>query len=98
MTPPPNHLFERFRREGSRCDYERLVETYRPLVHSVCRRFLRHGPDVDDASQETFLKFARHRLTIHGSVAGWLSSTASATSLDLIRRATRERRRIETAH
>jgi RNA polymerase sigma factor (sigma-70 family) len=98
MTSGPNHLFERFQCEGSRCDYERLVETYRPLVHSVCRRFLRNPPDVEDASQETFLKFARHRQTIQGSVGGWLSSTASAASLDLIRRALRERRRIEVAH
>src|SRR4051812_2090976 len=98
MAPGPEHLFERFAREGDRRGFYSLIEKYSPLVDSVCRRFLRSRQDVEDAAQETFLKLARHRENISGSLAAWLSATASATSLDLIRRTVRQRRRIIAAH
>lgn len=75
--------------------YEQLVEAYRPLVYSVCRRYLRDPADVDDAAQETFLKLSRHLDDISGHVSGWLTSVAYTTCLNLIRSGTRERRRRE---
>src|SRR5688500_15098171 len=88
-----DELLERCRREQDRRAYEELVEAHRPLVASVCRRFLRDPDDLDDAVQETFLKFAANLDTLTGSVPAWLSATAQAASVDLIRRSIRERNR-----
>src|SRR5436190_10508938 len=91
--PMQNELLQRFARDRSPQAIAALIECYRPLVYSVCRRYLRRREDVEDAAQETFLKLARHAPSIHGSVPGWLTATAHTTSLELIRRATREHRR-----
>ena len=88
-------LFRKFLRDRDPASHERLVRAYRPLVASVCRRFLQRDEDVDDAVQETFLKLAQHAHTIRGSPTSWLLSTAYSTAGDLIRRTLRERRRRE---
>ena len=89
----PQELFDKYRCDRDRRDYERLVEIHRPLVTSVCRRLLRDPNDVDDVVQETFLKLAGSLDTVSGSLAGWLVATARAASVDLIRREVRERNR-----
>lgn len=86
-------LLEKFIAEPQDRIYEQLVQLYRPLVYSVCRRYLREAADIDDAVQETFLKFSVRLGSINGSVSAWLASVASNTSLDLIRSRTRESRR-----
>jgi DNA-directed RNA polymerase specialized sigma24 family protein len=86
-------LFRKFLRDRDPASHERLVRAYRPLVASVCRRFLQRDEDVDDAVQETFLKLAQHAHTIRGSPTSWLLATAYSTAGDLIRRTLRERRR-----
>jgi RNA polymerase sigma factor (sigma-70 family) len=88
-------LFRKFLRERDAASHEQVVRAYRPLVASVCKRFLRRAEDVDDAVQETFLKLAQHAHTIRGSPTSWLLATAYATAVDLIRQALRERRRRE---
>ena len=88
-----HHLRERFQAESRPQLYQRLVETHRPLVYSVCRRYLRDPADVDDAVQETFLKLSAGIDCIHGHVSGWLTSVAYTTCLHLIRTSTREQRR-----
>lgn len=88
-----DELLERYLMDGKPRIFDRVVEQYRPLVYSVCRRYLRDPADVDDAAQETFLKFSRSLEDIHGHVAGWLTSAAYTTCLNLIRGSTRERRR-----
>jgi RNA polymerase sigma factor (sigma-70 family) len=84
-------LFDRYCDAREPRIYEALVEVYRPLVVSVCRRRLNRPEDVEDAVQETFLKFARHASGIERSAAAWLAATAQAASIDLIRRASRDR-------
>jgi RNA polymerase sigma factor (sigma-70 family) len=88
-----DELFDRYRCDRDRATYERLVETHRPMVASVCRRYLRDPEDVDDVVQETFLKLAGHIDSVSGSLGAWLASTAQAASVDLIRRSVRERNR-----
>ena len=88
-----DELFERYRADRDRRSYERLVESHRPLVSSVCRRLLRDPNDVDDVVQETFLKLAEHIDSINASMSGWLTATARAASVNLIRREIRERNR-----
>jgi RNA polymerase sigma factor (sigma-70 family) len=88
-----DELFERHQCDRDRRSYERLVATHRPLVATVCRRFLRDPDDLDDAVQETFLKLAGNIDSVTGSITGWLASTAQAASIDLIRRSIRERNR-----
>src|SRR3954464_15908861 len=41
---------------AAREQIERIVAQYRPLIYSVCRRYLRRPDDVEDAAQETALK------------------------------------------
>src|SRR5690348_4378589 len=89
----PDVLLERYQCDRDRRAYERLVDTHRPLVRAVCRRWLRDPDDVDDVVQETFLKLAGHIDQVNGSVAAWLTTTAQANSVDLIRRSVRQRNR-----
>jgi RNA polymerase sigma-70 factor (ECF subfamily) len=85
--------WNRFRIDGTPAAWDRLVDAYRPLVASVCRRYFRRPQDVEDAVQETFLKLFRHAEAVRGEVASWLISTAHTTSVDMIRVAISERRR-----
>src|SRR5688572_29934343 len=72
---------------------ERLVEAHRPMVSSVCRRWLRDPNDVEDVVQETFLKLAGHIDSVNGCVPAWLAATAQAGTANFIRREIRERNR-----
>src|SRR5687767_8147177 len=89
MNEPENQPSERFEPRA----FEELFEQHRPLVRSVCQRYLRDPEDVEDAVQETFLKFLTQSRELHGSIRGWLASVAHTTSIDCIRRAGGERER-----
>src|SRR5688572_28156003 len=89
----PDELFEKYKCDRDRLAYERLLESHRPLVTSVCRRLLRDPNDVEDVVQETFLKLAGHIDSVTGSITAWLAATAQSTSVDLIRRQVSERNR-----
>jgi RNA polymerase sigma factor (sigma-70 family) len=92
-----HELFEKLKRDRDRQSYERLVQTHRALVASVCRRFLRDPDDVDDVVQETFLKLGQHIGQLTGSLRCGCrrrrSRPASISSIDFIRRAIRKRNR-----
>ena len=85
--PPGPHIL------GDDRVYDQYIQAYRPMVYSVCRRYLRNPEDVEDAVQETFIKMTRYLHQVHGSIVAWLTSTAYSSSIDLIRRAASEERR-----
>src|SRR5687768_3957504 len=92
-------LLEPFRRDKDPRLLEPIAEAFRPLVLSVCRRYLWAAEDVDDAAQETFVRFVRSADGINDSLAGWFAATAHAASVDLIRKALRaERHRRQLRH
>lgn len=41
--------------------FERFVSKYHAVIFAVCLSFLRHRQDAEDATQETFSRFYRHR-------------------------------------
>src|SRR5437763_15252206 len=86
-------LFQRYLHDADPRTREKLIQAYRPLVFSVCRRFRRDPQDVEDAAQDTFLKFVQGAAAITGSASAWLASAAHTSSIDLIRRTMSEKRR-----
>lgn len=70
-----------------------LVENYQGLVFGVCRRRLSSLQDAEDATQETFLKFAKAADEIRVSIAAWLHTCATRTAIDFARRNARTRAR-----
>jgi len=58
--------------------FSELVERHGPMVLGVCRQFLRHSHDADDAFQATFLVLVRkaHAIRTGDSLAPWLYSVA----------------------
>jgi RNA polymerase sigma factor (sigma-70 family) len=69
--------------------FQDLVREYHPMVHGICQRILGRGVEVEDAVQETFIKFAQKAGDIRANPSAWLHSCARTTALDL----QRERRR-----
>lgn len=66
--------------------FEVVTLRYRAMVLGTCLRALRSMADAEDATQETFLKLARHAKDVRASLAAWLHRTAQTTSLDQLRR------------
>jgi RNA polymerase sigma factor (sigma-70 family) len=62
-----------------------LVRRHGPMVHAVCRRRLRAGPDADDAFQVTFMVLARDAAKVarRESLPGWLYRVAYLVALKL---------------
>ncbi|MEM1107578.1 MAG: sigma-70 family RNA polymerase sigma factor [Planctomycetota bacterium] len=75
--------------------FDRVIERYWSLVLSVCRAQVSDHHEAEDAAQETFIKFMRHREQITGNVGAWLTATARTTAIDHVRRAIRQRARRE---
>jgi RNA polymerase sigma factor (sigma-70 family) len=63
-----------------------VFESHVHLVHGICSRILKRPSDIDDAVQETFIKFNSHVDEIHSNVSSWLHSCARTTALDIARR------------
>lgn len=76
--------------------FRQLVHTYQSLVYASCRRLLDNPADVADATQETFVRLAKHAGRINRNVAAWLHATARTVANDR-RRSDRSRQQREAA-
>jgi RNA polymerase sigma-70 factor (ECF subfamily) len=76
--------------------FAEIVRRYSPRVFQVASRFFRERSQVEDASQEVFLRFYTHLADYEGrgSLEGWLIRIATTTCLNLLRAS---RRRPESA-
>jgi RNA polymerase sigma-70 factor (ECF subfamily) len=75
-------------RSGDRRAFEALFRKHHRRVFSMCTRLLRHGNDVDDAVQQTFLEAWRslHRFEGRSLFSTWLTRIAIHTTFSLRRR------------
>src|SRR5260370_26089868 len=73
-----DEALQRFTAQQDESAFAALMQRHGPLVLSVCRHFLRHEQDAEDAFQATFLVLARQAGTIRKerSVANWLYGVA----------------------
>lgn len=86
-------LVQAFQR-GNPGAYDEIYRLYAPRIRRVCARMLKNPQDVEEATQETFLKAfqALGRFNGQYQLGAWLSRIASNVCLDLIRS------RARTAH
>lgn len=70
-----------------------LVARYQAMVFATCVRVLGDRTDAEDAAQETFFKLARSAASVRGSLPAWLHTTATGTSIDIVRKRGSDRRR-----
>lgn len=75
--------FARSRDPGA---FEVLLERYQRMVLSTCLRVLGDRGHAEDATQETFLKLARHAGEISTNAGAWLHRCATRTAIDAQRR------------
>jgi RNA polymerase sigma factor (sigma-70 family) len=77
--------------------FTELVERHSPMVYSVCLRVLGDEHLAEDATQTTFLVFARkaRSLPSHTVLSGWLHVTARTSAQQLLRTAIRRARHEE---
>lgn len=73
--------------QGRRDAYDEIYRLYAPRIRRVCSRMLKNSQDVDEATQETFLKAyqALGRFNGQYQLGAWLSRIASNVCLDQIR-------------
>lgn len=70
-------------REGDQEAWEGLIRRYQPLVRSVARGFRLTAADVDDVSQNVWLKLVQHldQLREPRALPGWLTVTTANAAL-----------------
>lgn len=73
--------------QGNSGAYDEIYRLYAPRIRRVCARMLKNPQDVDEATQETFLKAyqALGRFNGQYQLGAWLSRIASNVCLDHIR-------------
>ncbi|MEL7484037.1 MAG: sigma-70 family RNA polymerase sigma factor [Planctomycetota bacterium] len=74
--------------------FEVLLERYQRMVLATCLRVLGDRGHAEDATQETFLKLARHAGEITSNAGAWLHRCATRTAIDA-QRSLRVRREAE---
>lgn len=74
--------------EGRELAFTLLVQRYQALVRSIVSRYLRQEQEIEEATQDTFLRAFR---SLHGfrgdcKFSTWLTRVAISTSLNALRR------------
>jgi RNA polymerase sigma factor (sigma-70 family) len=66
-------------RKGDQGAWNELVGRYMPLVWSICRRYQLSRADIDDVSQNVWLRTVEHLKALREPAAlpGWLATTTS---------------------
>jgi RNA polymerase sigma factor (sigma-70 family) len=77
-----NTAFQHFLATNDQASFHEMVREYHGFVYGICRRILGHPADVDDAVQETFIKFAVKAGDIRSGPTAWLHTCARTTALD----------------
>jgi RNA polymerase sigma-70 factor (ECF subfamily) len=74
--------------EGDADAFRTLVERHQTRLFAVARHYTRHGAEVEDIVQETFLKaFAKlSTFQLQSSFSTWIHRIAVNTALDLLKR------------
>jgi RNA polymerase sigma-70 factor, ECF subfamily len=77
----------RLSQEADEKAFAEIVRRYSPRVFQVASRFFRERSQVEDASQEVFLRAYTHLADYEGrgSLEGWLTRIATTTCLNLLR-------------
>ena len=72
--------------------FAEIVRRYSPRVFQIASRFFRESGQVEDASQEIFLRAYTHLGDYEGrgSLEGWLTRIATTTCLNLLRNSQRQ--------
>jgi RNA polymerase sigma factor (sigma-70 family) len=74
-------------RAGDQAAWDRLVERFLPLVHSIAARHRLTRADADDVNQTVWLRLVEHLDEIRNpnALAGWIATTTRHESLRLLR-------------
>ena len=87
-------------KSGDEAAFERLVAPLRPRLRSVIRRMVGHPEDAEDVLQEALLKAWQGIAGFEGSssLSTWLTSIASRSAVDFLRRQKRWRSEAQVAY
>jgi RNA polymerase sigma-70 factor, ECF subfamily len=82
----------KFSQETDEKAFAEIVRRYSPRVFQIASRFFRERSQVEDASQEIFLRAYTHLGDYEGrgSLEGWLTRIATTTCLNLLRTCQRQ--------
>ena len=70
---------------GDSAAFHVLLVGYASLVQKICRRYLDDEQDVEDLTQEVFIKLSQQPAGVKSNLAGWLYWCASNLARNLIR-------------
>jgi RNA polymerase sigma factor (sigma-70 family) len=99
MTTSDVDLLSQYTRSRDAEAFAQIVERYQRLVFATCRRVLRDPNNLDDATQETFLRLAKNVEAKRINLGAWLHCCARNVAIDFNRRqATRFRHEFTAAH
>lgn len=81
---------------GSLGAFEALIRRYERLVYAVVQRMVYAEADVEDISQEVFIKVHRHlpRFRFQSKLSTWIAQIAYTTALNHLKRRRQDRQQV----
>ncbi len=93
MSATDLELLSQWVSNGDARAFNELVTKYSGYVYATCKRILGVDADAQEAAQECFIRLAETRPQIHTSLAAWLHTVATNTSLSRARSEGRRKER-----